>query len=128
MVTFPRSPSALKCCGVSLVLTAALVDCAVAATKVANPQAANAPSATTTSFDSAVQHNVQAVSVPAAGPDGQASWIIQTTNPQTPKLAGAQPELPPHITRQMNYAFDLAQRGATYSATTEFQAVVGLCA
>lgn len=45
-----------------------------------------------------------------------------------PKVAGFDPKLPPHIEQRMAYAFDLAQRGATYSAAVEFQAVLGLCA
>lgn len=74
------------------------------------------------------QPSIRAVSEQSAGPEGQTSWIIEPDVSRTPKLAGDQPNLPPHIQRRMNYAFDLAQRGATYSATTEFQAVLGLCA
>jgi hypothetical protein len=109
-------------CGASLLLAAAVCGCATTSAKVAKqePPIVNA--------DPAAPRNVQAVSMQSTVADGQTSWIIEPNITRTPKLGGAEPELPPHIARQMNYAFDLAQRGATYSATTEFQAVLGLCA
>ena len=48
--------------------------------------------------------------------------------PRIPKIAGLDPQLPPHIERRLSYAFDLAQRGAPYTADSEFRAVLGLCA
>jgi tetratricopeptide (TPR) repeat protein len=39
-----------------------------------------------------------------------------------------EPKLPPHVERRLGYAFDLAQRGATYSANAEFREVLNLCA
>jgi predicted Zn-dependent protease len=36
--------------------------------------------------------------------------------------------LPPHIEQRLSRAFDLAQRGATYSANIEFREVLSLCA
>src|SRR5262245_18488340 len=109
--------------GCASVLAATLMcGCATMPTKVAKQEAPPA------NVDLAPQPNVRSVSLQSSTPDGQTSWIIQPDVQRTPKLAGNEPELPPHITRRMNYAFDLPQRGATYSATTEFQAVLGLCA
>jgi tetratricopeptide (TPR) repeat protein len=106
----------------SLLATAMVCGCATTSAKVAKQEAPPV------NFEPAPQPNVQAVSLQSSTPDGQTSWIIQPEAPRTPKLGGNEPELPPHVARRMNYAFDLAQRGATYSATTEFQAVLGLCA
>jgi hypothetical protein len=72
--------------------------------------------------------SVQAIAVPTQGPNGLSSWIIEPDAPRIPKIAGLESQLPPHIQRRLEYAFDLAQRGATYSASAEFQAVLGLCA
>jgi tetratricopeptide (TPR) repeat protein len=74
------------------------------------------------------RRNVQAVALPLSTVDGQASWIIEPDVPRIPKIAGLDAQLPPHIERRLSYAFDLAQRGATYSANAEFRAVLGLCA
>ena len=63
-----------------------------------------------------------------ANVDGQMSWIIEPEVPRIPKIAGLDPQLPPHIERRLSYAFDLAQRGAPYTADSEFRAVLGLCA
>jgi len=60
--------------------------------------------------------------------DGQTSWIIEPDVPRIPKINGIQLQLPPHIEQRLGRAFDLAQRGATYSANTEFREVLGLCA
>jgi tetratricopeptide (TPR) repeat protein len=60
--------------------------------------------------------------------DDQASWIIEPNIARIPSIAGLDPQLPPHVHRRLSYAFDLAQRGATYSANTEFRAVLSLCA
>jgi hypothetical protein len=60
--------------------------------------------------------------------DDQSSWIIEQDVPRIPKIRGLDPQLPPHIERRLSYAFDLAQRGATYSANAEFRAVLGMCA
>jgi hypothetical protein len=109
--------------GYSLVLAGAFAGCAsTSATKVAThpetPAAADAPTS----------RNVQAVSLETSGTDGQASWLIKPGDPRVPKIAGLDEPLPPHIEQRLNYAFDLAQRGATYSAAAEFEAVLGLCA
>jgi tetratricopeptide (TPR) repeat protein len=92
------------------------------AAKPANPESLSADA------DPAAQRHVQVLGDPTTSSDGQTSWIIEQDARRTPKIAGMQAQLPPHIERRLNYAFDLAQRGATYSATTEFQAVLGLCA
>lgn len=122
MVNFQLSPMTGLRGTASLLLAAMICGCATTSAKVAQQEA---PAVTA---NPAPQQNVQAVSLQAPTADGQASWIIEPNVSRTPKLAGAEPELPPHIARQMNYAFDLAQRGATYSATMEFQSVLGLCA
>jgi tetratricopeptide (TPR) repeat protein len=62
------------------------------------------------------------------GVDGQTCWIIEPDVPRIPRIAGLDTQLPPHIERRLSRAFDLAQRGATYSANAEFEAVLGLCA
>jgi tetratricopeptide (TPR) repeat protein len=77
----------------------------------------------------AAPQNVQIIGSQTTSEDGQtSSWILEPQARRIPKIAGLDSRLPPHIERRMNYAFDLAQRGATYSATSEFQAVLGLCA
>lgn len=60
--------------------------------------------------------------------DGQTSWIIEPDVPRIPKINGLDRQLPPHIEQRLSRAFDLAQRGATYSANIEFQEVLLLCA
>lgn len=110
--------------GLSLTLTFTTCGCAISSpdkqiTKVETPTAETNP---------APQGTVQVVGLETSNPDGQTSWIIEPDVRRTPKVAGLDPQLPPHIERRLNYAFDLAQRGATYSAATEFQAVLGLCA
>jgi tetratricopeptide (TPR) repeat protein len=74
------------------------------------------------------RRNVQAIPLPATSVDDQTSWIIEPDVPRIPVIAGLDPQLPPHVQRRLSYAFDLAQRGATYSANAEFRAVLGLCA
>jgi hypothetical protein len=78
--------------------------------------------------DAAASRNVQAIPLQSANVDGQTSWIIEPEVPRIPKIAGLDPQLPPHIERRLSYAFDLAQRGAPYTADSEFRAVLGLCA
>ncbi len=78
--------------------------------------------------DPAASRNVQAIPVQSANADGQTSWIIEPEVPRIPKIAGLDPQLPPHILRRLSYAFDLAQRGAPYTADGEFRGVLGLCA
>jgi hypothetical protein len=78
--------------------------------------------------DPAVPRNVQVIGSPSTSGDGQTSWILEPEVRRIPKNACSDTPLPPHIERRMDYAFDLAQRGATYSAISEFQAVLGLCA
>jgi tetratricopeptide (TPR) repeat protein len=80
------------------------------------------------SIDPAAGRNVQAIPLQSANNDGQTSWIIEPEVPRIPKIAGLDPQLPPHIERRLSYAFDLAQRGAPYTAEAEFRAVLGLCA
>jgi hypothetical protein len=108
-------------CG--LMLASALTGCATtAATKVATQPEAPAD------VDPAATRNVQAVSLQSSATDGQTSWLIEPDVPRVPKIAGLNAPLPPHIEQRLNHAFDLAQRGATYSAAAEFEAVLGLCA
>jgi hypothetical protein len=76
----------------------------------------------------AASRNVQAIPVQGENVDGQMSWIIEPEVPRIPKVTGLDPQLPPHIERRLSYAFDLAQRGAPYTADAEFRAVLGLCA
>jgi hypothetical protein len=79
-------------------------------------------------IDPTAQRQVQAIPVPTTGTDGQMSWIIEPEVPRIPKVAGLELGLPPHVERRLGYAFDLAQRGAPYTAEAEFRAVLGLCA
>jgi len=78
--------------------------------------------------NAAAQRSVQAIPVPNTGSDGQQTWIIEPEVPRIPKVAGLDLQLPPHVERRLGYAFDLAQRGAPYTAEAEFRAVLGLCA
>lgn len=78
--------------------------------------------------DPAATRSVQAIPLAGENVDGQMSWIIEPEVPRIPKVAGLDPQLPPHIERRLSYAFDLAQRGAPYTADAEFRAVLGLCA
>jgi tetratricopeptide (TPR) repeat protein len=78
--------------------------------------------------DPAANRDVQAIPLQSSTVDGQLSWIIEPDVPRIPKIPGLDPQLPPHIERRLSYAFDLAQRGATYTADAEFRAVLGLCA
>jgi hypothetical protein len=75
-----------------------------------------------------MNRSVQAIRPEVSDVDGQTSWIIEQDVPTVPKVAGLYAMMPPHIQRRMSYAYDLAQRGATYSAMAEFQSVLGLCA
>jgi hypothetical protein len=74
------------------------------------------------------RREVQAIRTEPTSVDGQTCWIIEPDVPRIPKIGGVEPQLPPHIERRLSYAFDLAQRGATYSANAEFRAVLSLCA
>jgi tetratricopeptide (TPR) repeat protein len=78
--------------------------------------------------DPAASRDVQAIPLQSTTIDGQTSWIIEPDVPRIPKIPGLDPQLPPHVERRLSYAFDLAQRGATYTADAEFRAVLGLCA
>jgi hypothetical protein len=78
--------------------------------------------------DPAATRNVQAIPLQSTNVDGQTSWMIEPEVPRIPKIVGLDPQLPPHIERRLSYAFDLAQRGAPYTAEAEFRAVLGLCA
>jgi tetratricopeptide (TPR) repeat protein len=71
---------------------------------------------------------VQAVAIETTAGDEQTTWIIDPDVQRIPKIAGLDAQLPPHIERRLSYAYDLAQRGATYSANAEFRSVLGLCA
>src|SRR5262245_2437700 len=79
----------------SLFAAAIMCGCATTATKVAKQEQPPV------NIDPAPQPRVQAVSLQSSTPDGQASWIIQPEVPHTPKLAGNEPELPPHVARRM---------------------------
>lgn len=78
--------------------------------------------------DAAAQRSVQAIQLPSNGSTNETSWLIEPEVPRIPKVAGLDLQLPPHVERRLGYAFDLAQRGAPYTAETEFRAVLGLCA
>jgi tetratricopeptide (TPR) repeat protein len=78
--------------------------------------------------DSQSKHSVHAIPLPTTRVDGQSSWIIEPDVPRIPNVPGMDCRLPPHIERRLSYAFDLAQRGATYSANAEFRAVLSQCA
>lgn len=80
------------------------------------------------SSDPAAHRNVQAIPLQSTSVDGQTSWMIEPEVPRIPRIAGLDPQLPPHIERRLSYAFDLAQRGAPYTADAEFRGVLGLCA
>jgi hypothetical protein len=103
-------------------LSVALAGCATTAPSSVMTDA-DAPSDVEPSASRPVQ-----VSAQPSGVAGQASWLIQPEAPRIPKIAGLESQLPPHIERRLSYAFDLAQRGAVYSAATEFQSVLQLCA
>jgi hypothetical protein len=110
--------------GIGLVIVASLTGCATPpVNKVAQSQAPPQPD-----VEPARQRAVQAVALENSGVDGQTSWIIEPDVPRIPKIAGLDSQLPPHIERRLSYAFDLAQRGAVYSANDEFRSVLGLCA
>ena len=81
-----------------------------------------------TNNDPAANREIQAIPLQTSTVDGQTSWLIEPDVPRIPKVPGLDPQLPPHIERRLSYAFDLAQRGATYTADAEFRAVLGLCA
>ena len=109
--------------GACLVLTIVMVGCATPATpKIA--QGEMPPSG----GDHFAQPTVQVLPTQTASLEGQTSWIIQPASTRIPKIAGLNGQLPPHIEQRLSYAFDLAQRGATYTADAEFRAVLGLCA
>jgi Flp pilus assembly protein TadD len=104
-------------------LAVALVGCATPSlTKVARKESAS------TQLDMPTKRDIQAIRTEPSGVDGQTCWIIEPDVPRIPKIAGLEPQLPPHIERRLSRAFDLAQRGATYSANAEFESVLGLCA
>lgn len=91
----------------------------------ANLARAELPAST---FDPAARRAVHAVPLQSTSVDDQTSWILEPDVPRIPKIAGLNGDLPPHIERRLSYAFDLAQRGSTYSSNGEFRAVIGLCA
>jgi len=114
------STIALPCWGTSLVL--AVSACCVSISDAKQPRPPAPPAAATP--DPATQAPV------AQDPqhsDDMTSWVIEGDMRRTPKIPGVITQLPPHVEQRLNYAFDLAQRGATYSAANEFQAVLGLC-
>ena len=71
--------------------------------------------------------SVRAVEV-SSGTEGQQTWLVEQTRQRVPEIAGVSDRLPYHIEKRLEYAFDLAQRGATYTASDEFLAVLRLCA
>jgi hypothetical protein len=71
---------------------------------------------------------VQTIRLEPSDVDGQTSWIIEPDVPRIPKISGLERQLPPHIDQRLSRAFDLAQRGASYSANIEFREVLSLCA
>lgn len=70
---------------------------------------------------------VRAVELPSAN-DGQQTWLLEQTRQRVPEIPGLAERLPYHIEKRLEYAFDLAQRGATYTAADEFKAALRLCA
>jgi len=107
-----------------IALTVSVSGCAMPnfAKKTSKPTTAVAESTSVT------KRQVQTIRQEPAEVDGQTSWIIEPDVPRIPKVAGLDPNLPPHIQQRLSRAFDLAQRGATYSANTEFREVLTLCA
>jgi hypothetical protein len=104
--------------------TAALVGCATTpGVKLAGP-----PAAPPEEPDAEMRRAVHSVRLQSTSVDGQTSWIIEPDVPRIPVIAGLDAKLPPHIEQRMSRAFDLAQRGATFSASEEFRAVLGMCA
>jgi hypothetical protein len=119
--------------GFSLLLTVGLAGCASTAPKTAavlSAMPADSKSAQVVVSDTepTIVRPVQAIRMETTGVEGQTSWIIEQDVPTIPKIAGMDAKMPPHIQRRLSYAYDLAQRGGTYSAIAEFQAVLGLCA
>jgi hypothetical protein len=109
-------------------LSLLLAGCATTTPKSVTTKSITTEAQVPTAAAPAAGQAVQAVSLPASGTDGQTSWLIEPGIQRVPTIAGLDPKLPAHIERRLGYAFDLAQRGATYSATGEFQSVLGLCA
>ena len=75
-----------------------------------------------------LRHQVRAFPIESNSVDAETSWLIEQDVPRIPNIAGLDRQLPPHIDRRLSYAFDLAQRGAIFTADAEFRAVLGLCA
>jgi hypothetical protein len=107
----------------SVLLASSMFGCATAGVALTAAAQTVSPAA-----DAPVKRSVQAVPLPTNGSDDQTSWIIEPDVPRIPKLSGVDTKLPPHIERRMSYAFDLAQRGAIYTSSSEFRSVLGLCA
>jgi hypothetical protein len=63
-----------------------------------------------------------------SGASGEMTWLIESDVAPIPKITGFEHRLPPHIERRLSNAFDLAQRGAVFTAEGEFRSVLGLCA
>lgn len=108
---------------ICLVITGAMIGCA------------GVPARTTTAENEVVPKNeimrdsgVRVVQLETPSSVGQTTWKIESSKPLLPGYAAADKGCPPHIEQRLRNAFDLGQRGATYSAQTEFQAVLGLCA
>ena len=108
--------------GICLALVVAL-HCAAPTSVVLADKATPQPD-----VDPAARRSIRAVEVQSSNVDGQTSWILEPDVPRIPKVKGLNAQLPPHIEQRLSYAFDLAQRGATYSSSAEFHAVLGLCA
>jgi tetratricopeptide (TPR) repeat protein len=107
--------------GMCLALSFAITGCA---TPSKSKVAASEPAPS----DVEVVQSIAPINAPANAKEEQTSWIIAQDVSRIPKVAGVDLQLPPHIERRMNYAFDVVQRGATYSGVAEFRAVLGLCA
>ena len=87
--------------------------------------------ATTTAPAAPAAGQVRAIEVDRGTESGQTMWQIQpavSLVPSTSAAACQTGSIPPHIASRLEYAFDLAQRGAIYSAYGEFEAVLRLCA
>lgn len=110
-------------------LASATAGCATTGNRASNADESVAEAATTPAEAGAKP--VQVVKLDGADVQGQTTWQIRPTFSLLPGRngkSGQSPAIAPHIDQRLQYAFDLAQRGAVYSAYAEFQNVIGLCA
>jgi hypothetical protein len=106
-----------------LIMSQALLGCAAlpartTAAKVDPPQPGK----------SVTDSGVRVVQLETPATEGQTTWKIEPSTPWLPGKSGHIHGNSPHIQQRLRGAFDLGQRGATYSAHEEFIAVLALCA